>query len=356
MSQNCQKFKGYHQAPGYWGRSPAKIVDSYQIIENIRVLLQDKLTTRGEPAQLWTPVDELTPNTILCTCVKNTGETAQRLCPSCYGVSLVPGLLKFGHQTIYFDVAEHTTFTLTNVIRETTTKPNMFEIADGFVSGTIETPDKVFTNPNNDDWEYESQFDLKRTGNSVTVEFSTDSGLNFFDISTINGVNKPTGISGSIRLRITLNRNTISDRSPRYEITRIRRVESENANQMLIASRRGTFKEVNPGEILILPTWTIQTLRLGASTAHQIEDQNHRMWTAPLDFFDISLSADTPTCRIFDTEEGVHPMIEYSTGTEAGRRYALISISSSEHLGRFTHQAFTERKAQRNEVYNRTIF
>jgi hypothetical protein len=327
-----QKFKGYHQAPGYWGRSPAKIIDSYQIIENIRVLLQDKLTARGEPAKLWLPVDELTPDTIQCTCVKNTGDTAQRLCPSCYGVSLVPGLLKFGCQTLYFDVAEYTTFTLTGVERDTVTKPNMFEISDSLTSGTIETPDKTFTNPNDDDWEVESQFDLKRSGNSVTVEFSTDSGINFFDISTINGVNKPTGTSGNIRLRITLTRASV------------------------ITSRRGTFKEVNPGEILILPTWTIQGLFLGASTAHQIEDQNHRMWTAPLDFFDTSLTADTPDTRIFDVEEGVHPMIEYSTGTEAGRRYALISISSSEQLGRFTHQAFTERKAQRNEVYNRTVF
>lgn len=350
-----QKIPGYHMVPGYWGRSPAKIIDSYQKIEHIRVLLQDKLIARGRPAQLWRPVDELTPGTIQCTCVKNTNDVAQRLCPSCYGVGLVPGVLKFNNQTIFFDIAEHTTFTLVNTLRDTVTKPHMFEISSGQLSGTIETPDKTFTNPDDVDWEVESQIDLKVAGNTVLVEFSTDGGTNFFDISLINGANKPTGTTGNIRLRITLTRGSTSDRSPRYEITRIRRVESENYNNYVIDARRGTFAESAAGDILILPTWTIKEIALGASVGHQIEDRDHRMWTSPLDFFDLTIGINTPDARIFDVSEGPHPMIEYSTGTEAGRRYALVRLSASEDMGPFTHQAFTERRSQRNEAY-RLIF
>lgn len=99
---SCGKLPGANAAYGYWGRSPYKRVQQEESAERIRVLLQDKLVSRGVPVWLYLPVT----SGVVCTCRKETNQANDRPCPECYGTGFVPGFLRFMHETVYFTASQ----------------------------------------------------------------------------------------------------------------------------------------------------------------------------------------------------------------------------------------------------------
>lgn len=346
-----QKLRGFRNAVGTWS-NPWRRIEADQTAAKIRVWEQDKLIARGKAAALWQPVSSLTPGAVACTCVKNTTDSAQRQCDSCYGSKFVPGYLKFGHQTIFFSSAEYTGFTLSSVAISTATKPNLLQLTAGATTGTITTAAKPFTNPtvSPGTWEIRMDSFIRATGSTVTAQFSTD-GITYYDINLINGANRPIG-TGTIRFRITLTRLAVGDPSPSFEIIRLRRPLLENKNAGI-----SRWRPYAAGQILILKTWVQDRTSLLEGRGRVDEHLQDRSWTAPLDFFDTSLARDTFIDVIDDTATGIHPFIEYqSDGVLQNTRYILEQISFNTQLGLFTHQSFVERKVQADEPGTFLVF
>jgi len=347
------KFPHFNQAPAYWGGGgPWRRIESDETYAKIRSWEQDKLIARGRAATLWTPVGALTPGAIQCTCVKSTTDSAQRNCDSCYGSKYIPGYQKFMHQTVWFASAEYASFTLSSVTISTTTKPNLLQLSAGATTGTITTNAKAFTNPpaSPANWEVRVDSFIRTTGSAVTVEFSTN-GTDYYDVSLINGVHRPIG-TGTVRFRVTLTRASASDASPSFEILRMRRPATENLNPYITRMRPYTS-----GQILILKTWVQDRTSLLEGQGRVDEHLQDRSWTAPLDFFDLSITRDTQAAVIDDTGTGIHPFIEYQNdGVIGATRYLLEQISVSTQLGCFTQQVFVERKAQPGESTSYLVF
>jgi hypothetical protein len=216
------------------------------------------------------------------------------------------------------------------------------------LTGTITTTVKAFTNPKNADWEYQIDSFLRGTGNTVTGTFSTDGGTNWYALADINGANKPGVDGGNIQLRVEMTRTAAGDKSPAFEIARIRRAMSENANTLLTDTR----SDYSAGQILVLRTWVMEKAGLDAARGRQIDHVSDRGWTLPLDIFDTSITTDTPAVLIDDSTPGPHPWYMRTTGVQQGNRYALTQVSLSEQLGIMTHQTFSDRRAQSGEVYH----
>jgi hypothetical protein len=338
---DSNKMRGVLRSPGYWGRST-----HYRVLEEetgfkIRVLLQDKLIALGRPVFLYLPVDATTAGSVACTCVKETGQVAEDKCMTCFGTGRAPGYLRFLHQTVFFASAEFASFTLTNTAIDRTLKPNRIGLAAGQLTGTIVTQDKAFTNPNAVDWEVDAVTYLRTAGATAVVEFSTNAGGLWTNISAINGAQRPTG-TGNIRFRITLTRTATTDPTPFFEIVRLRRARDEASNQQLLNMRLRDTSLTN-GQILMARTWQVEQTIRDISRGRYTDLSGDRAWTSPLDFFDTTLTRDTPPCRIVSREAGPHAFYEHRFGVDTGRRFALVSESYNEHIIIFTHQSFADR-------------
>jgi len=231
---------------------------------------------------------------------------------------------------------------------DTLVRPNRILIDSGQTSATIESADKAVSvgagvSPT---WTYEQNSFLRATGNSVTTEFSTDSGVTWIPIADINNAaNAPTG-TDTVRLRITLGRSATTDKSPAFEIARLRRPRPEGVSRQLL--RRPDY---TAGQILLLRTWVIEQMQLQPGLGRQTQHLQDRGWTLPLDFFDTSLTADTAVVKIENRQAGPHPFYEMQFGVEKGNRYAMTSLSYNEQLGLFTHQSWADRLTQPGESY-----
>jgi len=342
------KLTGARHAVGYWGQNPYKrIRQGDQTAEKIRVLLHDKLRSLGKSAYLYVPVTPDTPGVTACTCVRDTTDQADQPCYTCHGTHYAPGYLRFGHQTLYWASAEAADFTLVGCALDTTIRPHRVLMSAGTTTATVETTDKGFTAPGSDLWSMSTNAMLRAAGNAVTVEFSTDAGTTWYAASEVN--NAVVGLSGTgtVRLRITLSRAAAGDKSPAWEVTRLRRPEGENVNRMLL--KKSGYAA---GEILILRTWAVEQMGLDPARGQQIGHLQDRGWTAPLDFFDVSLTRDTPAVKIRDRDAaGPHPFYELRHGIRAGDRYAIVSVSYNEQFDIFTHQSWADRLTQPGESY-----
>jgi hypothetical protein len=348
-------------AVGYWGGNIRCRIQSEQIPDKIKVLLQDKLLGMGRPMFLWLPVTDLPAEQLAslmngtslvpCTCDKETSKTSDDRCFSCYGARQIPGYLKFLHQTLFFASAEAVSapFTLTDCLLDRQVKPNRVLMNTGATTATIETTDKPYTNPDGADWEVNIDAFERSAGSTATAEFSTDGGGTFFPVADINGVNKPTG-SASVRFRITLTRPAAGDKSPAWEILRLRRVQTENTNQDIVKAR-SVDNSYAPGQILMARTWGMERTIRDAGRGLQTDNSGDKAWTAPLDFFDISLTQDTPSVIVRDREAGPHPFYAKAYGVDIGARFPMYQESWSEELLTVTHQAFFDRRSQTNENY-----
>lgn len=357
------KFGGARGAVGYWGGSPNKRVRCEQTPEKIRVQEQDKLLTNGRPVFLYLPVSNLEQselnelingNSLVdCTCEKETTSTSDHRCSSCYGVKKIPGYVRFLTETVFFSSAEVSNYTLTQTRIDRNLKPNRIGLATGEVTGTIVTNDKPYTNPNSDDWDFDTNDFIRDAAqaSTFTYEFSTDAGGTYFPIADINGTNKPTG-TGTLRFRITMTRPAAADRNPFWEVLRLRRLRSEDVNQFVVRSM-SSDPDFRSGHILVARTWAMERTIRDAGRGLNTDHAGDKAWTSPLDFFDTSITPDTLPAAITDRESGPHPFYECQWGIRKGQdRYALYQESYNEQLLIFTHQAFFDRLVQRNEAYH----
>ena len=341
-----QRVPGRKCVSGYWGGSVKKRYDSSHLASDIKGILEEALGM-GRRAELWLPVTPTTPGVVACTCEKDTADASDFRCLSCFGTKLVPGFQKFMHETLHWSSAEAGAFTVTTGTVDTRIKPNRIRVADGATSVVIETQDKAYANANSADWEFQVAAFRKVATDTVTAEFSTDSGSTWFDLSVINGAAKPVG-AGTLRVRVTLTRVAVTTDPPDFEIVRLRHAEPDHLTSRVKKVR----DDLQAGEILVLRTWQAeQALRTGGY-GRQINHVGDKMWTAPLDFFDDRIVADTVAAKINDRDAGPHPFYTHVDGLFAGERWALYQGSYSEQLLTFTHMSFSDRRAQDGEVYH----
>lgn len=351
-----QKLSGFSTAVGSWDSGGTwRRINAEQTPERIRVFLQDKMISRGKRVGLWIPVHEGDAGTVPCTCEKVSTDASQRRCDSCYGTKTVPGYSKFLHQTIFFASAEASGFTLTNTAVSTQIKPNPILLSPGVLTGTIDTPDKPWTNPLNADFSVGLNAFLRAPGATVALEYSIDAGLSFQTIALTGSGGLLTGTipgsvmtgSGLIRFRVTMTRVNATDAPTAFEILRIRRAMPENSSLNLKRLR----PDMVPGEILIEKTWVREVAALVSGYGRVITHESDGAWTCPLDFFDVTINRDTPTAKIDDTGAGPHPFYEYTESVQAATRYSMTEIDYDTQLGIFTHQAFVDQRIQAGDFY-----
>lgn len=342
----------HHTAIGVWG-SPYRRTRLEQVSSRIRVLLQDKLVTGGKYVGLWLPVTPTTPGVVPCTCTKNTTDSADRACQSCFGAKFCPGFLKFLHQTLFWSSAETSLFTLTNAEIVTTKKAHVIMPISGNTTATIITQNKAYSNPDSVDWELKFDAYRRATGGTFTLEFSIDSGGSWTPIVLTEVPNPGHGFTGSIlgttltgvgtvMFRVTMTRALGTDLPPAFEIIRLRRKLPERENLQLIRQR----PDHQVGSILILKSWSQEVDALDPGRGRLIDHQNHTTWTSPLDFFDTTIAMNTPPCRI-DEAFGPHPFYEFTSGIQQTTRYVITQVNYNDCFeNRFTWQGFIDRRSQ----------
>ena len=324
------KVQGSRSAVGWWGRNIERRIDSEQIPQKIRALLQDKLLSRGKKVYFWQQVDKFNPIATECSCVKDTTERADIACNSCYGTKYMPGYVKMFHETLYVSSIS-TTAILTDTKVDKNIKPYRIIIDDNLLTGTIESGAIPFDNHLDYDWDYKSDIVNILETNTITVEFSTNN-VDFYTISEINDVGKkPTGV-GNIYIRVTLVRANAQDRSPEFEIIRLRHQTKEEPYIKILRPQISEF-----------PSW----MPYGRRT----ENLGERFWTMPLDFFDDAIEKDTPAAKIVENS-----FYERVDGINTGIRFVTTKLNYNEEFGIFTEQSFETRRAQEEEFYNRLVF
>lgn len=356
MPQNFNRRQGC--IPGYWGRDPHRRLVLERTPDKIRTLLEEQLRTNGRPVWLWLPVLEASTGTVHCTCEKDTTQTSDFKCLTCFGMKYAPGYRKFLHETIFFASAEFAGFTLTGVEIDRRIKPNRLRLTSGSTSGTIVTPDKAYANPGDDDWSIELAAYRKQAGDTVALEYSADAGASWTAVALTGGplfgyrgaiAGSVLGGSGTVRFRVTLGRTDgASPESPSFEIVRALHVRSEDVNPIL--RQRDEYLD---GQILILRTWDQELVAREVAVGRTIQALGDRGMTAPLDFFDLTITQDTVPAAFDDREPGPHPLFEYSSGVRAAQRYAMYAINIDSTIDNvMSHQSFSERRIQEGELYS----
>lgn len=338
------KVPGVHSAVGYWGGNMRCRISQEQTLPKMRALLQDQLLGGGIKADLWMAVhdvrdgDQAAPGTLKCTCVKASGQSADRRCSSCHGINYIPGYRKFGYETFWVASVSPGS-TLRNVQLNTVLKPNRIELIPDALSGTIETGDLFFTRLYPDmDWNWKNDAVIKDGAHSrVNVFFSVDQGISFRPIAELVAANPGTG---SIRFRIEISRTSTSIPSPLWEIFRAR------FPTIPVNDRLGPW-------ILVLKNISadkqIQDLR-----GVQLDSASNNFWTAPLSLFDCSISTQRNVGDGFDEANVIRDpaFIEFIEGARNARhnqRWALTNFTFSDPLGYFMRQYFQARLAQQEE-------
>jgi hypothetical protein len=326
------KGPGTGSSPGYWGRNIHQRIVAENTAERIKTLLIDKLLSLGKDVYLWTQITDITPGALECSCVKDTTKRADIPCNSCYGTKYIPGYVKFAHETLVFPSIK-AGVVLTDVHLDTGIKPHRILLDDGQLTGSIEFPAIPFSNANYN-WTYKLDAPNIVVGNTIEVEYSVNPEPYevYNPIANINDINiRPVGV-GNIYIKVTLTRSSVDDRSPEFEVFRLRH---QTVNEPYIKILRPQVTEV--------PTWLQHGLRS--------EQLGERFWTAPLDFFDRSIIKNTPAARIIENS-----FYQRVTGINSDSRYVTVKLSYNEEFGIFTHQSFETRKTQPQEVYSRLVF
>lgn len=311
-------------AAGYWGRSPRATVLSTQTVERIIKNNSDMLRGMGFSTSLWVE-PEFPKNSPLCSCVKTTNKSADQRCAKCYGLSYVPGYVKWGYNTSYLSAVD-TIYGLPNTLQKfTDTTQHTIGLAAGVLSAQLVTPDFSVFNPFSDGWEMEAKVYNRDRGNNHLVEWSIDEGGTWSqaDISTLHLER------GLIRFRITLTRTNANTVSPLFEIIRLRHPIQRELS-VRIARPMGRRKRTR-------------------ETTGQVEAESGlEYWTVPImgkaqiNGQDVFTKQWLPQRCIFEVLEG----------TFAGSRYLPTEVKHSEHLGMLTSQWFPVRLIVQDEIFN----
>jgi len=317
-------------AVGWWGRDLQCRIEGEQIPCKIKALLSDKLLSRGKDVFLWQQVTDATSGSLTCSCVKDTTQRADITCNSCYGVKLIPGYTKFAHETL-FTSSISSGLTLVNISLDTSIKPHRLLLDATQLTGTIESGAIPFSNLVSTNWDFRLDAADILSTNTIVVEFSTDD-ITYFPISELNDSNKkPLGV-GNIYLRITMTRANAEDRSPEFEIIRLRHATVTEPFIKILRPQVSEFPSI---------------MQYG----RRIENVAERFWTMPLDFFDVTIPVDTPAARIVENS-----FYERVTGINIGNRFVTTKLNYNEEFGTFTEQSFEVRRVQPEEVYSRLVF
>lgn len=242
---------------------------------------------------------------------------------------------------------------MNNVMLTRQFKPNYMQLVDGATTGFLQTNALPYYNPRGAAWEAQSEGYERVAGNSVVTTYSYDGGQNFHPLADIASTNPPPAGHGTLIFRVTLSRTAATDRSPYWSAVRARHANSHNYNRPHITQRRGN---VTAGEILVLRPWIVSQRQSDTGRGNTVDWMSDRSWTAPLDFFDLSVPMDTPAARVSDDAAGPHPFYQYTRGIKAGDRIVMSSIKWNEEFGIFTHQSFDERRAQPSEPPYADVF
>lgn len=342
---SCQgKIPGAPSAVGYWGRDMRCRISQEQTLPKMRALLQDQLLGGGLQAALWMSVhdvrdgDVAAPGTLKCSCVKASGQHADRRCLSCHGINYIPGYRKFGYETLWVSSISPG-LVKQNVQLNTVLKPNRLELVQSATTGSVETDDLFFTRLHPLMlWEARNDFVVKDAANSsVSAFFSVDGGVTWQPLADIEAANPTTG---RIRFRIELQRASTDIVSPSWEILRAR------FPTIPVKGRLGPW-------ILVLKTVSPDKENQDLRGA-QIDSSNNAFWTGPLSMFDCSVMGQPNVGSTLDEGDMLRDpaFIEYLEGVRSvkySQRWSLTNYAFSDPMGYFVRQFFQARLAQQEE-------
>jgi len=311
-------------ATGSWARDVHMRVIASQEQARERALLQDQLLIGGIKAKLWRSAT----SGVVCSCYKESTQQADRKCTSCHGVvdGYVPGYLRFGFDTLWMSPVD-TDVTLTDVEVTTTWHSSKAQLSSTVTTGTIESGDKAFSRSAiGSQWEYQVEELVRSTSDSsVVTEYSLDSGASWSDISALVAANPS---SGTIRFRVTLNRDSTNVISPLFSIMRAR-YETIDASE---DGRSGAW-------ILVLRDSPKETAK--KSDYGDIPDQGSLILsTAGLGMFNpaIELGSDAELLK------GPGIVIELMEGALTGSRYVVTGWKLIDPMGyKIVNQEFSIR-------------
>lgn len=308
----------------------------------------DQLLAGGLRANLWQNVhplpydDILQPGTLPCTCLKKSGEHADRRCYQCHGIGFVPGYAKFGYGTLY--KAAISAGLITNgVVLNTVLKPHRWELLPGVLSGTIETAAIPFVRPPvGGTWEARSDGAVRHPDSDLRTEVSVNGGP-YFPLAALPGLDP---MAGSLRFRMTLERANAAIPSPFWEIVRAR------FPYIAVKGRLGPW-------ILILKTVS-QNKITQDPRGNLIDSSGNRFWTKPLSFFNCHVKPQADINSKVPQGNFVRDQafIEFIDGVQDGPvpdRWSLVNYTYDDPLGYFTRQYFDCRLQQEKE-YTSLVF
>lgn len=315
-------------AVGYWGRDVYRRVLAEEEQSRQRALLTDEVRAGGIRSYLWQPVKTGDK----CACYKESNQQADRKCYSCHGIGLVPGYKKFGFNTLWLSASD-TTATLIDTEATIGFKSSDVQISDGHLVGEIVSQDFTFNRTAfGSFWETEVHYTIRDSAySSVVVQYSLNSGHTWADISTLASVNP---VSGTIRFKSILSRDTVDILSPFFDIVRARYATIPLANEVVTGEyRQGPF---------ILAMRDIPFRQVKKQDWGDIPvSGNEHFWTMGLADFDPSIvrgSLDeliTGSC-----------FIEFMDGAVAGTRHIITGWQNSDPFGLIlVSQTFTTRLA-----------
>lgn len=268
----------------------------------------------------------------LCSCYKETSKQGENKCRSCYGTGVIPGYTKFGHGE-FFVSAIDATVTLTNCSLNTDVVPFRVLLDTGQTSGTVESTDFTVSNAGTRPFEYRTDTYIRQSsGTSVTVEFSTNAGGAWDPIENLNTVGGDPPTSGTLRFRFTLARTLAADRSPAFEIFRVRHPRLDEP-----------YVRVLKG---------LPMRKRGRENYGVVEDEgNLRYWTVPLRHFDDAIQQDPdvvtpPEDNIIQQEA----FVAFIDGVHTGLRFDCTSFDYHDPDGIFISQGFGARRLQFDEI------
>lgn len=305
-------------AVGSWDRHPYQTVQTEQVAQKERALLEDQIRIGGLRADLWFGVTDGTR----CACYKESTQQADRKCSTCYGIGYAPGYLKFGYDTVFLSATD-SDITFTNTEITNTFKSSKIQLTDGSTTGIVESGDKSFSRAAvGATWAYSvSDFVRIADSSTTTVEYSLDAGSSWSDIANLPTANPA---SGSIRFRATLTRTSTAVLSPLFEIVRARYARIDLGTDI---SPINNEPRTGPWILAMLTTPVQQTLKSerGDFPSHS----NTSYWTSGMSMFDPQVTPGSDAELI----TGPNVLISMLDGALTDKRYATTSWSYSDTFG-----------------------
>ena len=311
---------GTHQAVGSWIRDPLRRLLDEQMHGKQRALLTDQLLMAGIRSDLFRAVESGDK----CKCYKEANQQADKKCRACHGIGLVPGYLKFGYNTLWMSISDTDLITSGVQITKDFKSAKMI-LTSSATEGTIESGDKTFSRTAiGSVWEYdEASFVRVGASSSITVEYSTDSGITW---SAISGLPTANPSSGVIRFKATLKRDSTAILSPLFEVVRARYATLDLAQLQTTGQFDGTYR-FGPW-ILILRS--VPRKRYGKKEHGDIPIQGDMtFWTVGLGLFDKSIEFGS-TDELIKYTDGFNDVLQIKDGVMAGTKYVVTQRMHSD--------------------------